>query len=365
MPILPSVAPPRFTFSGGTPAFHPAPSPKTAWQHAVAQADLPFHTKGILLIVATEWMNADGGSCFPTEAQIMERTGVSRPCLTKHMRIAVEGGFIERWRWGHGNGNRRYNYRAIVPGQPAPTVEMGNATAYPIPEMGNVVSYPTGEMGNEVSDHEPLPIVNHSKKREGDPEPVAAPLPPTGAPSKFIIQTKNTLPEDWQLPEDYRSWAAQQRPDLADRLDAIAFNFHNFHLSRATRSASWIAEWKRWIVRERAVKPHQTASTATQPTNRYPRPDAKEQPVSAAVKAAMNQIEERRLSRLAAMGIDPLTGLKAAPPATPEPAAPAAPPIMGQGPDASYAARFERHMRLSEERAAQRRAEQERGDGLT
>ena len=146
-----SACPSSFTPSRINPSLVAAPSPKTAWQHAVAQADLPFHTKGILLIVAIEWMDADGGSCFPTEEQIMERTGVSRPCLTRHMRIAVKDGFIERWRWGHGNGNRRYNYRAVIPGVPAPEVEMGND-----------VSYQPGGMGNEVSDHEPCPSSNLS-----------------------------------------------------------------------------------------------------------------------------------------------------------------------------------------------------------
>ena len=305
MTIIPPVAPSRFTFSGNTPASIPAPSPKTVWQHAVAQSDLPFHTKGILLIVATEWMGADGGSCFPTEAQIMERTGVSRPCLTRHMRIAVENGFIERWRWGHGNGNRRYNYRAIIPGQPAPTVEMGNE-----------VSYLPAEMGNEVSDHEPCPINNQNQQREPQPEPASSEpkaVTPNGAPSGFVIQTRKAIAEDWALPDDYRAWATEHRPDLTDRLDAIADGFRDYHLSKGTRSANWQAEWRRWIHRERAVKPTQSVRAAPQPERRYPTVE-QEKALDEANLAAMRASDERRIAMLIANGIDPITGLKARPP---------------------------------------------------
>ena len=341
MTIIPALAPgftPRSTFNNGNPEFHPAPSIKTVWQHAVAQADLPFHTKGILLIVATEWMDADGGSCFPTEEQIMAKAGISRPCLTRHLRIAVDNGFIERWHWGHGNGNRRYNYRAIIPGQPAP----------PIPEMGNVVSYPTGEMGNVVSFHKPCPIINQFQKTESAaipepyrPEPAAASVPPTGAPSGFVIQTKTVLPEDWQLPADFRQWAEQHRPDLAGQMDSIASKFHDFHLSKATRSACWIAEWRRWINRERAVKPHQTASTAPQAVHRYAHLDQPQQPVSAAVKAALAISEQNRIAMLIQSGIDPATGFPIATttPSTTSTVSNPNPSINDQA-DQSYAARL-------------------------
>ena len=303
-------------------------------------------------------MDPDGGSCFPTEEQIMAKAGISRPCLTRHMRIAVDNGFIERWRWGHGNKNRRYNYRAIIPGQPAPPIEMGNEVAYPTPEMGNDVSF-----------HKPCPIDNQfQKEREATaeparPEPAAASVPPIGAHPNFVVQTKNVLPDDWQLPPDYRAWAEQHRPDLADQLDLIASNFHDFHLSKGTRSASWIAEWRRWINRERAVKPHQNATTAPQAVNRYAHLDLPMKPVSAAVQAVWARSEENRIALVKSYGIDPVTGWKIEPPAAPPapaPAAAAAPaPIIGQGPDSSYTARFARLAQLSKARAMRRNVDEE------
>ena len=315
-------AAPSFTPSRFDPSFEAAPSPKTAWQHAVAQADLPFHTKGILLIVATEWMGADGGSCFPTEKQIIERAGVSRPCLTRHMRIAVERGFIERWHWGHGNGNRRYNYRAVIPGASAPEIEMGND-----------VSYPTGEMGNDVSDHEPLPSSNHFQTPESaaptaaPPEPAAA--TPNGAPSQNSLRnTKTAVPDS--IPALWLEQATIQRPDLTiDQIKASGGIFLDHHRAKGSMLVEWSAAFRVWVARERAPRPQQTTSRATVEPSRYPRPDQPEQPeqpVSAAVKAALELGEQRRIDQLMAAGIDPLTGCRMTAAAAP---LPDSPPVVG------------------------------------
>ena len=301
------------------PSFVVAPSPKTAWQHAVAQADLPFHTKGILLIVATEWMGADGGSCFPTEKQIIERAGISRPCLTRHMRIAVERGFIERWNWGHGNRNRRYNYRAVIPGVPAPEVEMGNE-----------VSDLTGEMGNEVSDHEPGSRFNHDQKPESAPPTAAPPEPaaatPNGAHSKDSLRNAKTPPPDC-IPDGWMEAGRLLRPDLSDdQIKASAETFLDYQRSKGTMLADWIPAWRNWIRRERGPKTAGQRPQATQPANRYPRPDQPEQPPAAAVQAAIEAGEQRRIAMMISCGIDPATGLKATPPAATPAATPAAPP---------------------------------------
>ena len=343
---------PRFDFGFNNPRPIPIlPSQKTEWQRAVWNSDLPCSVKGFLQNLAVGWMDAEGGSCYPSEEQIMERLGCSRPALTRWIRIAVDAGFLECTRYGRGVRNRRYNYRATFPG-----------------EMGTNLSDPPSEMGNNLSDHEPCPKDNHDQ-RESEPARATEPQqPPIGAHSDFAshqeqeptpkapvipLPSKTVLPDDWQLPDDYRAWAEQHRPDLAGQMDSIASKFHDFHLSKATRSASWIAEWRRWINRERAVKPPQNAQQATQSTNRYAHLDAKETPVNAAVKAALELGEQRRIAMLIEAGIDPVTGLKSAPPA-PAPAAAERPasPVITDTIDASYAARYARLAALDEARRA-------------
>ena len=326
---------PRFNFGFNTPRPIPIlPSQKTEWQRAVWNSDLPCSVKGFLQNLAVGWMDAEGGSCYPSEEQIMERLGCSRPALTRWIRIAVDAGFLECTRYGRGVRNRRYNYRATFPGG-----------------MGTNLSDPPGEMGNNLSDHEPCPKDNHDQ-RESEPARATEPEQPQAAHSDFAshpepeslppkapvipLPSKTMLPDDWQLPDDYRAWAEQHRPDLADRLDAIASNFADYHASKATRSASWIAEWRRWINRERAPKAPQNAQQATQTANRYAGLDAKKTPLSAAVKAALAQGEERRIAMLIEAGIDPATGNRIVQPTVatatqpPMAAAPSQPPIFVQ-----------------------------------
>lgn len=67
------------------------------------------------------------------------------------------------------------------------------------------------------------------------------------------------LDPDWQLPEDWRTWALAERPDLDP--DKTAARFRDYWLSvpgnKATRS-SWVATWRNWVRNERAdqVRPH-------------------------------------------------------------------------------------------------------------
>ena len=318
---------PRFNFGFNTSSPIPIlPSQKTAWQRAVWNSDMPCSVKGFLQNLAVGWMDADGGSCYPNEEQIMERLGCSRPSLTRWIRIAEQAGFLEVTRYGRGLKNRRYNYQATFPG------------ASPAPGIGTNLSDPPGEIGKNLSDHEPCPKDNQNQERaatpepyrqEPDPQPQAAhsdfathmeePDPPPKAPV-IPLPSKTMLPEDWQLPDDYRAWAEQQRPDLADRLDAIAGNFADYHASKATRSASWIAEWRRWVNRERTAKPAVEARQATQAVNRYAHLDLPEKPVSEAVKAALARSEQDRITLVRSFGLDPATGRPAAPTTPVEPA---------------------------------------------
>lgn len=229
-----------------TPSFTPffTPVRKSPWQHEVSQSDLPLSTKGFLLLLSVEWMDAHGGSCFPSEAQIMEKTGISRPALTGHIRRAVEGGFLEVHHYGRGIRNRRYNYQARFPG------EDGKESFVSPPDDGKE-SFASLTMFN----------VNHAQE-SATPEPAAVEPAPVAPLSVPVLRTpsRTTLTEDWKLPDHFRDVAQEKRPDLVDRLDTIAENFRDHHLSRATKSACWIGEWRIWLRREHGPRPTQAPS---------------------------------------------------------------------------------------------------------
>lgn len=89
------------------------------------------------------------------------------------------------------------------------------------------------------------PFLN--QEPEPEPElcaPQAAPPPTPAAPTK----TGTRLPEDWALPNEWREWAVESRPDLD--AEAVADSFHDFWVAKPGkdgRKADWFATWRNWV----------------------------------------------------------------------------------------------------------------------
>ena len=315
-----------FTPSSFNPSVAPAPKRE---QFAL----LPFSTvealagcsraeTSIFLALALH-ADAQTGHCWPGRARLAEITRLNESRVSKATTGLERKGLIRKELIA---GCRVEYY--LLPQTPRPVpVPAPVPLSEPVPTPDRNGTPPLIETA-PITD----PGTDQKPEREPEPDPVvevppSPVVPPVGAPSKFVIQTRTVLADDWQLPDDYRAWAEQQRPDLADRLDAIAENFRDYHASKATRSASWIAEWRRWVNRERASKAAGQRPQATQPASRYAHLDAKETPLAEAVRAAMDISEERRLAMLRSCGIDPATGLKVAPPPSSTPTLPDGGPL--------------------------------------
>jgi hypothetical protein len=271
--------------------------------------------------------------CWPGRPLLSEITGLSLPRISRATTGLERKGFIIKIH----DSPHRVDYfitprTPIAETAPIPPVAPVVAPVDECPEQHPMVSK-TAPDGVQNSTTEQTREPTRKDKREPKPEP-APPAPaaetPNGAHSGFVIQIRKAIAEDWTLPDDYRAWATEHRPDLTDRLDGIASNFADYHLSKGTRSANWQAEWRRWIHRERAPKPTQNARSATQTERRYQTP-AQEAALQEATLRAMQASEERRIAMLIANGIDPATGLKlpatpVTPPAAPPATTPAAPP---------------------------------------
>lgn len=151
------------------------------------------------------------------------------------------------------------------------------------------------------------------REREPEPPPPEPEQQRDNPLSECRLQTKTALAEDWQMPEDWREWAEQQRPELAGKLDEIADNFADHHRSRGTRSACWTAEWRRWVRRERAPKRPVEGPQATQASDRrYPTPEQEKAPLPKAVQAAVEESNRKFREQCRQMGIDPDTGARTA-----------------------------------------------------
>ena len=333
----------EFTPSFSPDAFNaPKREPFALIPFSVIQALSGNVTRSGILVYCALATHADqDGHCWPGRTRLADITNLTERQISRATAELEKKGLLRKSY--RANGMVDY-YLLPVTNQATPPDTAVTPPLTPLSPRTN-----QGTTQKEQRESEPAqatepqqpPIGAHSdfaSHQEQEPTPTATVIP---------LPSKTMLPDDWQLPADYRAWAEQHRPDLAGQMDSIASKFHDFHLSKATRSACWIAEWRRWINRERAVKPPQNGQQATQSTNRYSSPDSKETPISAAVKASFEASEQRRLDQLRAAGIDPLTGCRIA--------APLAPAATGTLPDgeplpagrnetaAEYDRRFEQH----------------------
>jgi uncharacterized protein YdaU (DUF1376 family) len=65
---------------------------------------------------------------------------------------------------------------------------------------------------------------------------------------KVKTQRGSRLPTDWSLPEEWKAWAEQERPDLNTK--TVADSFRDFWISKAGAGGvklDWQATWRNWI----------------------------------------------------------------------------------------------------------------------
>ena len=91
------------------------------------------------------------------------------------------------------------------------------------------------------------PFLNQEPEPEQEQElctPQAASPSAPAAPTK----TGTRLPEDWTLPEPWRQWATETRPDLD--AETVADSFRDFWVAKPGkdgRKADWLATWRNWV----------------------------------------------------------------------------------------------------------------------
>jgi len=261
---------------------------------------------GILTYCALATHADQVGHCWPGRARLAEITGLTERQISRATAELEKKGLLRKSY--RANGMVDY-YLLPVTNQATPPdtgVIPPLTTASPRTDQGTNQKEQREPTIPEPAGIEPEPA---NVPADAAPSEPATPPDPPKAPV-IPIPSKTSLPENWELPDDYRQWATQARPDLADRLDAIATNFADYHASKGTRSASWIAEWRRWINRERAIKGPSQARTATQPERRYPTLEQEKAPLDPVTKAAIEASEQRRIAMLLANGIDPATGVR-------------------------------------------------------
>lgn len=228
---------------------------KFDWQRQVAQSELPAATKGFLALLSIEYMDAAGGSCFPSEAQLIEKFGYSRPTLTNHIRRAVDAGYLEVWHFGRGLRNRRYNYQAVLPGVgcPGPDEDRKEFFVSPPEDRKEICA----SLGTSANDNQ---CQERAAPERAPVEPqVQAPLPTPMLRTPEPPRPVKVPPPD-EVPMDWITVGAAMRPDLdAAIIQTSAEKFLDDRRSKGIALVDWTPAWKNWIRNERGPKPVQSA----------------------------------------------------------------------------------------------------------
>jgi uncharacterized protein YdaU (DUF1376 family) len=72
---------------------------------------------------------------------------------------------------------------------------------------------------------------------------------------KVKTQRGSRLPTDWSLPQDWKAWAENERPDLL--INKVADSFKDFWISKPGAGGvklNWEATWRNWIRSQSAPK---------------------------------------------------------------------------------------------------------------
>ena len=367
MAIISQVASSSFNPSSFNPSLIPTPATRPRFAMtplgALQALGASCTRAEILTYTALELhANKDTGFCNPGRETLAAITGLPENRITKATSSLEKKGFIRKEQPDPFHVHYfilpppeikpvepRARFRPPLkarPAEPAPTRATSGTSADPCHQRHEPVP-PAAPLTDQWTDQK--------EKREATAEPYRPePAPqPQAAPSGSLRITKTGVPDT--IPDVWLEQAGIQRPDLtADTIRKSAGIFIDHHRAKGTMMVDWSAAFRVWIARERAPKAQPASQPAPQPVSRYAHLDAKEQPVSAAVKAALEQSEQRRIQQLQSAGIDPATGLPASQPPAPASVLPDGEPLpagRNESPE-DYDRRFEQHRRYQLERLA-------------
>lgn len=96
---------------------HGAVSRAWSWRHAIGKSGLQPITRLVLHTLSLK-MDATGGSCYPSTAQLVELTGLDKKTILKHLDLAEQAGWITVSQHGfRGQKWKRNEYVARWPGR--------------------------------------------------------------------------------------------------------------------------------------------------------------------------------------------------------------------------------------------------------
>jgi hypothetical protein len=206
-----------------------------------AASDLRFTAIHFRILLHIGRFDAAKGWCRCSQTDLSTYFGVRRQSVSKASSELVRWGYIEK-RSQRETRESLCQYRAFRDVVPAPE----HAVADDEETMG-------------VSDLADTPPVSAAADTSVFPE--QTPVSPLRTQEKEHIKhikhtpltpkwerqvVKSALPADWQLPDDWRQWAAKHSPPHAKQIFLEAETFADHWRSTGNKKFDWQATWRNW-----------------------------------------------------------------------------------------------------------------------
>ena len=231
---------------------------KRVWEHSRQRGN------ALLVMLALADFAGDDGRAWPSTSTLAKMTRQSkRHVITTLSRLADEGEIRPV-----GTGPRKVVVYEITPENSCLTGEVSSLVGSLTGEATSPVEGFTGEVSSPdlVKSATPLvkvispdPLLNH-QSTVIDKTPTApfqadhpfdeskTPKPSLSAKPKKPPKQETTLPNDWQVPDDWREWMQTLASEKGVHIEADteAHKFVDHHLAKNSKFANWQAAWRTW-----------------------------------------------------------------------------------------------------------------------
>lgn len=250
------------------------------WEHSRSRL-----SARLVLLAIADHANGDGIDAFPSQVQLMRKTGLSERAVQKAIGELVELGELHvSTGGGRGHTNR---YRVLMVERPAEDVEPVNPaeeTPFTGPNPAKKTPYNENPAGKTPYSAQETPHdatgnpANFAPGTKREPRATVK-----NSPSGSSARTRGTrIPADFAVDDEMRAWAVDEAtlatqqppspdsfPDWLDRhTERFRDHWRGVSGSRGVK-VDWVATWRNWIRREI----DQVAQQPTRPGNALARYD--------------------------------------------------------------------------------------------
>lgn len=195
------------------------------------------------MLALADWSD-DNGRCFPSMSAIASKVRLSRSQSQRVVHALIDAGWLTvegNETGGPPGASRRYRIATERLTGRMHATGSADATGCTHAQDG---SHPCAKTG---STHATQTVIEPSKNRQREMRSAKG----------------SRLPANWSLPDDWKTWALQTRPDwAAEQCSKAAETFADYWRAKPGKDgvkADWLATWRNWVRRERvdSSKQHQ------------------------------------------------------------------------------------------------------------